>query len=406
MSKCSLFRLKFQREYQDLLVALRKFYGQGSASNSISLLDAYGGALDLLKERYGEEGTASPSPEDALNYLLDASIERFGYSARDVFGGVFGYLWMTGYHDSVFVNLSYNAVFALAKNGVAGHSISHKILALRPADRGPLVPIRWNVDFKSDWVARSVLKHLDEAEDDEILRHIRTLRMVPELRGFAGRFLEPIAHRRIATSIRGLWTLANMDSSATDAPKFTLNRDSPVPDNVRFVKVKRNIVKLEALADLSTCLENNTYYVPTDPNFPLFDAFTIELDHVKKLAILWILQITTSRLHGGSALGYQRIREIITMLKDKLREGPPAKKRKTGSQATPTPLVQVEVRYLLVVPKDTLDLQWQFPEGWDQNVQRNDHRGEVYCLEVPLSDSVCSTIIKKVFSFEHIVFIQ
>ena len=402
--------MKFQREYQDLLVALRKVYGQGSASNSISLLDAYGGASDLLREHYGEEGTASPSPEDALNYLLDASIERFGYSARDVFHGVFGYLQMTRYHDSAFVNLNStdlcNAVFALAKNEGGDQSISHKILALHPVYRGPLEPTRWSVDFKSDWVARSVLGYLDQAEDDEIRRQIRTLQMVPGARGFARRLLEPIAHRRIATSIRGFWTIANMDSSATDAPKFTLNRDSPVPDNVRFAKVKRKIIKLEALADLSTCLENNAYYVPADPNFPLFDAFTIELDHVKKLAILWILQITTSRLHGGSALGYQRIREIITMLKDKLREGPPAKKRKTGSQATPTPLVQVEVRYLLVVPKDTLDLQWQFPEGWDQNVQRNDHRGEVYCLEVPLSDSVCSTIIKKVFSFEHIVFIQ
>lgn len=179
MSKYTLFRLKFQREYQDLLVALRKVYGQGSASNSYSPLEAYVGAPDLLREHYGKEGTAPPSPEDALNYLLDASIERFGYAARDVFGGVFSYSLMTAYHDSAFVILNStdlrDAVFALAKNDGASHSISHKILALRPVNQGPLEPIRWNVDFKSDWVARNVLKYLDEAEHDEIRRQIRTL---------------------------------------------------------------------------------------------------------------------------------------------------------------------------------------------------------------------------------------
>ena len=89
MSNCTL-RLKSQRQYQNLLNALRQVYGQDPASNSYSPLEAYVGVPDLLKEHYGEEGTASPSPEDALNYLLDASIERFGYSARDVFGGIFG----------------------------------------------------------------------------------------------------------------------------------------------------------------------------------------------------------------------------------------------------------------------------------------------------------------------------
>jgi len=46
----------------------------------------------------------------------------------------------------------------------------------------------------------------------------------------------------------------------------------------------------------------------------------------------------------------------------------------------------IEVHYLLVVPKDesqSYDLKWQFPKGWNQNWKRHDHRGKVYCLEVP-----------------------
>ena len=84
---------------------------------------------------------------------------------------------------------------------------------------------------------------------------------------------------------------------------FHLDQASPVLANVKFVKVMCKIIKLKSIADLSTCLENNAYYIPEDPDFPLFDAFTIDLDHTKKLAILWILQMTTSRRHGGTT-GY------------------------------------------------------------------------------------------------------
>jgi hypothetical protein len=408
MSKRTFFRLQYQREYQPLLNELREAYGN-SSSNLSSISSR--GARGLLEEHYGEEGTASPSPEGALDYLLDTAIERFGYSARDVFHAVFDYAWMTEYHKGALVNLKFvdlqEAVLALANNAGASHSISNRVLALSPVDRGPLEPVRWDVDFKSDWVARSVIGLLVEAEDAEIRRLIGILRMVPEARGFAERLLEPFAHRRIVRSTRGVWTLTNMHSNVMDPPQFTLDRDSPVPDNVRFGKAKRKVVKLQAIADLSTCLENKAYYVPDDPNFPLFDAFVVDFDLVKKSAILWILQMTTSRRHGGSALGYQRIREIIAILKNKLQgdsENPLRKKRKTKrEQVTPMPVV--EVRYILVVPKDGSEfqnLQWQFPKGWNQNLQRNDHRGNVYCLELPVM--VCSAIIKKVSSFERIAF--
>jgi len=226
--------------------------------------------------------------------------------------------------------------------------------------------------------------------------------MIPEARGFAGRLLEPLAHRYIANATGRFWPLTNMKSNDADPPHFTLVRGSPVPEDVRFIKVRRKMVKLQSTANLSTCLENNSYYVPEDPNFPLFNAFTIELDHAKNSAILWVLQMTTSRRHGGTTLSYRKIREIVAILKDKLREDPLLKKRKrVHEQATPTPLVQV--RYLLVVAKDesepkNLQWHWQFPKGWTQNRKRNDHSGKVYCLEVPLM--VCSIIIKNVSIFK------
>lgn len=65
----------------------------------------------------------------------------------------------------------------------------------------------------------------------------------------------------------------NMNSNSRDPPQFTFVRDPPVPDNVQFKKVERKIVHLLSIADLSTHLEDNSYYIPMDPNFPLFDLY-------------------------------------------------------------------------------------------------------------------------------------
>lgn len=62
------------------------------------------------------------------------------------------------------------------------------ILALHPVYRGSLKRVRWEVDFKSDRVAKSVIEKLtdSEQEDDEIRRQIRLFKNIPEARGLAG----------------------------------------------------------------------------------------------------------------------------------------------------------------------------------------------------------------------------
>ena len=271
LSEHTLLSLQYQDDYPYLLNALYKVYGSSSPDPS-DPLDNYPGARELLEERYSEEGAVLPSPEDAIDYLLDAAIHRFGYSARDVFSAVFNYPDMTGLHEDAF-DLNYTdvraAVPALSKN----HTVSHRILALTPVDQGPLVRVYWDVDFKSDWVARNVVRKLSEAEDIEIRQQISFFRSIPGARGLAGRLLEPLVHRYIANATGDFWPLFKMRSNDADPPHFTLVQDSPVPDDVRFIKIKRNIVKLQSIAKLSTCLENNSYYVPEDPELPLVRCF-------------------------------------------------------------------------------------------------------------------------------------
>ena len=88
-------------------------------------------------------------------------------------------------------------------------------------------------------------------------------------------------------------------------------------------------------------------------------------------------------------MGYLRIRKIVTLIKRQFLEdpsGPSPRKagRVLGMRAASEPVVHV--RYLLVVPEgDSKDVAWQFPKGWNENCKIIDHRGEVYCLEIPLS---------------------
>ena len=381
-SERTLFRLQYQRQYHSLLDALHKVYRR-SSPNLSDPLQGFPGARALLEERYGGEDIEQPSPEDALDYLLDAAIYRFGYSARDTFDAVFNYSEMTLHYENAFditFTESLAALSAISQSRTTGHCVSHRILAMSPVDQGPHVSVRWDMEFRSRWVTTRVTQALSEAEDTITRQLIHIFRKIPEVQGSIGRLIEPIVHRYIAnaTGAGDFWPLISMDTNGADPPCFSLDQNSPVLDNPRFIKVKRQAIVLQSLAELSASLENYGYYIPSGPTFPLLDAFSIELDYEKNTAVLWIFQVTISKMHKGSEKGYQKIREIIAVLKDELGKDQLIRKTKAAT---------VEVRYVLVVPKDeskSEKLQWQFPIGWGEKRKRNNHCGEVFCLEVPL----------------------
>ena len=63
----------------------------------------------------------------------------------------------------------------------------------------------------------------------------------------------------------------------------------------------------------------------------------------------------------------------------------------------------MNVRYVLVVPKgEPVNWEWQFPAGWDEACKSNDHRGDVYCLEIALAVPPVRSIIMNILGFECI----
>lgn len=90
------------------------------------------------------------SDKDAIDYLLSAAIDRFGYSGRDVFTAVFEYQVITGRYMKAF-NIELedlkNAASSLWSNEVTAR-MSHALSSLCMNDE-------WNVNFKSQWVAEN-----------------------------------------------------------------------------------------------------------------------------------------------------------------------------------------------------------------------------------------------------------
>ena len=249
-SERTLPRLQHQFKYPSLLAALHKVYSSSSPNPSEGdPLDVCPGARELLDEHFNEEGIVQPSPGDALDYLLDTAIDRFGYSARDVFSAVFQYPMVNLHHERAF-GITYanllEAVSAVSKEQMPDHSLSNQILAISPVDLGPLKGVRWSVDFKSGWVAKNVIRQLREATLDETHRQIRVLRGIPAAGPLVGWMLEPLAHHYI-TSAKNDFLLFNMNSNGADPPRFTLVRDPPVPNNEGFTKVERKIVRLQSI---------------------------------------------------------------------------------------------------------------------------------------------------------------
>lgn len=292
--------------------ALREVYG-GSRPHRYDPLEPFPGTRALLEDC---EGYRSPaSPEDAINCLLEAAINRFGCSACDVFNAVFNPHAVIQRHEGSFT-ITYADLEAAARALLSGQSadfgISHRTLALSPVYRGLLKWPAWTVNFKSDWIAKNVVQKLGTTEETAILQQVRFLQRIPAAMPLVKWFSDPLAHRCIAeTATGGFWPLTNMVSDATDPRRCVVLRDSRVPNDVQFAKVKRKVVKFQSTADLPIYLENNVYHTPKAPIFPLLDAFTVDLDRSKKSAVLWVLQIVMSQSPGGSVVGNQKISDML-----------------------------------------------------------------------------------------------
>jgi hypothetical protein len=327
--------------------------------------------------------------EEALAYLLDKAIERFGYTARAVYNAIFDFDSATRESQHAF-KITFqqltDTVKSLASDGTV-NSASNRIVAICPVYSAsqPYERVAWKVAFNSDWVATEVTKNLKDAENIEVRRVIRQFQGIPQAASMVGSLFEPFVHTLIPEG--GSWRLIRMISNETkeSSPKFAVPPQLSPDYELKLEEVSmRKTTNFKNVSDLSA-LDAEIYYLPDAANFALFDSFMVDIDYPKRSATLWIFQVTKSQLHRGSAKGYLHVRKLILILKNQLtEEEPPFKTTKVTSKQSPSEPV-VNVCYVIVVLKVEGGLEnwaWQLPAGWDERCTYNDHRGNVYCLEI------------------------
>jgi len=241
----------------------------------------------------------------------------------------------------------------------------------------------WAVEFKSIQIARKVMESMSLEEDSHLQDMYHLFRRISKASSLAGRIFEAIVHRLLSKgwqSDKPILQPIRMVSNCCDPPTFSIDptsQSSSTPDTLlsSLAPVRtgtRALTRVNFTHGLSdVTLDNNKYYTPITPSHPPFDLFTINLDPDQHTVVISVLQITISPSHKGSAEGYPLIRKIMTRVCELLK--------KADLRAT------VKVAYFLVCPEGASQHQWQMPVDWGKNVKTHDHRGDAFCIRVPVS---------------------
>ncbi|KAI0795639.1 hypothetical protein C8Q75DRAFT_460256 [Abortiporus biennis] len=386
---------------------LKTVYEQPQVKLDNSRFSDVVGFLTMI-DSYGD--VPVESAELAVNALIEDAIYRFGYIARDVFKAIFNRYITFEEHSKTIDNLDWLKLQQIVKS-LVGYvdypEVSHQVIVQEPhlePESTPrfkyILPVTWTLHFKSEWVAQQFLHRLILVENSIIREQYSVFSGIPGAQPIAERLLEPLSHNTLIAGITNPWTLFSMTSNQLDPPIFTIDRSAPQApgSEVQFDGVKRTLYKYQCQDLPKISFENNGYYLPLSPIFPLIDAFIVNIDQDQRSAILWAIQITGSSSpsegehhhnhhHGSSELGYIEICKVVTALQSQLRDYPPPIKAKKFQPGERDYNPCVVVKYLYVVPQSpSTQWAWRFPKGWNQNYERNDHRGACYCLELPIGE--------------------
>ena len=319
--------------------------------------------------------------EDAFSTLLDDLVSSFGAIPREVFRAMFRDFKEVEDDHSSALDLSFDDLQKAADDlsrpdpSADVRGLSHRLIS--PHNVGTLESKKLEIDFLSPVIAEKFSKQLLEESHVRAGSTIKHFLALPQTRGLAGTLFEPFAHRLLANTdqTNGTWALKLM-SSRDNSNTFVLHGSESSETVAGFPKIKRRLVSFHS-KDLPPLYEN-AYYIPGIINHPLFDSFVVSFPPLPQPQRLWLLQMTTSKLHRGSQMGYAVVQEIIDQITQQ-RPTLPAKADKKGKRKAEEPL-SVEVNYVLVRPTGEEEHKWVLPEGWEE--------ASVYLLELPLEHDI------------------
>jgi len=330
--------------------------------------------------------TITHDVDSAMEVLVWNAVANYGFAPRVVYGAIFQPSLTNEEHEKAIAGLSYEALEKLIRDfrrsGVLSTDIGHQIVSVSPIMRYEGYPLdSWTINFKSIRIAKKVVVAMKQEEDQRLWQMYSLFHSSPMTSSLAGCVFEAIAHRILCKDLPSDADAASsvgealvMHSDGSETPTFSTTISSstfgtslppalPLLDNGRK----------DTIIDLTCSLDNfqadgATYYIFKAVNNPLFNSFTITFDPSQSTALISVFLMSISRTPRGSTKGYDLIREIMDRVS---RLSPNFKSR---------------VAYWLVCPASAPSEEWSWtmPNGWDTNTIANDHRGDVFCLRIPV----------------------
>ena len=368
--------LRLHPDYDDFRTKLRQSLLNRTTTND-EMINA---ALEVLRtvSKADHSQVLVVNVDDALKILVDNAIEEFGFPPRDAYHGVFNLTDARADHDAVVGRLTYSQlvdIVRLFSETCKLGDISDRVVAIHPYEYSTH-RTKWKMDFKSTRIRAKVTELMWVEEIDHLREMYSSLSGFSEGSSLVGWIFETMAHRMLSNGWRGSKPLP-MKSNGRNPPAFTIAKSLHVPGTSQSAHkeppggpsvITSVIFTKDGVTNVS--LEKGKYYKPAKANNPLFDSFKIDYNPKKRTVVISIFQATISPSHGGSKDGYVLIRKIMSSVRQLLKNA--------NSNAT------LQVTYFLVCPDDGSGHQWQMPTSWGEKVTRNDHRGDVFCIRIPI----------------------
>jgi len=336
---------------------------------------------DIVDEA-GQPRAPIDNVDNALKILVHNATEEFGFAPRDVYNGVFRLSQTREGHATALENFDCAELREIVKTFnvqlglVSGHS--HRVVVVFPYPPEHLNFDGWGIDFKSIQIREKMMELMRLQEDEPLWELYEYFRGASDSSTLAGWVFEAIVHRMFPDGWQSGSTPQpiRMASNGCVPPVFSTDPSSSTPDTLLFFKPLRADTRTVTRVDFTSrqlsgvTLDNGKYYIPTVANDSLIDSFTIDSDRSSHTVVISIFQITIFTTHGGSAEGYLRIRKIMRHVRGLLKE-------KEFNAA-------VKVVYFLVCPDDKSQHEWQMPVNWEKSTKVYDHRGDGFCIRVPV----------------------
>ncbi|KAF4571653.1 hypothetical protein EYR36_008996 [Pleurotus pulmonarius] len=333
-------------------------------------------------------------PLDRLRALVDKAIAKWGWAPRDITTALTEEKELEAALTEALDDLETPAqllkLFRHPPTSDPQSDLAHSLTSLyQSPSSGERV-----IDFKSPYIRYRVQERVGVVHRDEALQFVAfSLRQGDSGSGLlAGWAFENLVFANLCSATHP-GDLFSPHLASALGTSWSAQID-PFPQASVSVSGSTSLASLSCLTRITfmktldnVTLDDTKLYVPPQPDFPLLDAFFLQLDRQNRHVTVVVLQVTVSLKHNGSVGGYAFLRRLKTHLEARdagALEG--EEHDSAGARRAWVWDVAFEYRLVVPAPAQSQTFTWNFPGEIPDTIS-----GPVYIQAAQSQDSVLST---------------